>query len=202
MKTKQGVSASVVCGLVMIWMLCAARGAAAVDFQADVIQTMQGMEVTGTFYLQGNNSRTEMNIMGRNTCTISRLDKKIMWMVHPDEGFYIEMPLDPASPQSLRDEAAFAKVARKKKVGSETVNGFACDKFEITYNDPGVGVMTTWISKKLDFPVRTIFRGPMGEVHTEYKNIRTGAIDASLFELPAGLQKMSMPTMGGMPPSQ
>jgi hypothetical protein len=174
--------------------------ARAAEFQADMVQRSQGMEMKGKIYVKAKKSRVDMNMMGQQTQTISRLDKQTVWVVHPSQGFYMEMPVNPGSPELLGDDQALKKYASKKKVGSETVNGLKCDKYVITFHDQALGKMTTWISKKLEFPVKVIQQGPYGESTVEYYNIQTGNVQDSLFELPPGLQKMTMPNMGGMAP--
>lgn len=186
----------------MIGLVFMVGSALATDFQADMIQKTQGMEITGKIYVKGKKSRVDMNMMGQQTQTISRLDKNTVWIVQPNQGFYMEMPVNPGSPELIRDDAELKKYASKKKVGTETMNGHACDKYEIVYHDPNLGKMTTWVSKKLNFPVKVIQKGPQGESTVEYRNIQTGNVKDSLFELPPGLQKMEMPAMGGMRPNQ
>jgi hypothetical protein len=160
-----------------------------------MLQKTQGMEIQGKIYVKANKSRVDMDMMGQQTRTISRLDKKTVWVVHPNQGFYMEMPVNPGSPELLRDDAELQKYASKKKVGTETVNGHKCDKYEIVYHDASLGKMTTWISKKLNFPIKVLQKGPQGESTVEYRNIKTGNVPDSLFELPPGLQKMQMPMM-------
>ena len=186
----------------MIGLVFMIGSALAADFQADMIQQTQGMEIKGKIYVKGKKSRVDMNMMGQQTRTISRLDKQTVWIVQPNQGFYMEMPINPGSPELIGDDAELKKYASKKKVGSETVNGHKCDKYEIIYHDPNLGKMTTWVSKKLNFPVKIIQKGPQGESTVEYRNIQTGNVKDSLFELPPGLQKMEMPAMGGMRPNQ
>ena len=198
MRRQKRFSRQITC--VVIGLFLAAGTALAADFQAEMVQTTQGMEIKGKIYVKGNKSRVDMNMMGQQTQTISRLDKQTVWLVHPNQGFYMEMPVNPGSPELLRDDAELKKYASKKKVGTETVNGYKCDKYEITYHDASLGKMTTWISKKLNFPVKVIQKGPQGESTVEYRNIKTGNVPDSLFELPPGMQKMQMPGMGGMMP--
>jgi outer membrane lipoprotein-sorting protein len=58
--------------------------------------------------------------------------------------------------------------------------------------------MTQWFSKKLNFPIKMEMDGPSGHVTTEYKNIKENGLSSSLFEIPAGYQKMPMPAMPSM----
>ncbi|MBW1694323.1 MAG: DUF4412 domain-containing protein [Deltaproteobacteria bacterium] len=69
-----------------------------------------------------------------------------------------------------------------------------------------MGKMTQWISRKLNFPIKIIYHSPQGVMSTEYNNIQSSNVKESLFEVPQGFQKMSMPAMGsgmgGMMPKQ
>jgi outer membrane lipoprotein-sorting protein len=56
-----------------------------------------------------------------------------------------------------------------------------------------------WISEKLNFPIKTEMEGSSGSMSMEYKNIQEKKIPDSLFNVPAGYQKMSMPSMPKMP---
>jgi negative regulator of sigma E activity len=185
---------------ITIGLFLMAGSAWAADFQADVVQRTQGMELQGKIYVKAQKTRMDMNMMGRQTQTITRLDKHTVWVVNPGEGFYMEMPINPGSPEMFQDDKALEQYATKKKVGTETVNGQVCDKFDITYHDSNLGKMTAWVSQKLNFPIKMIQKGPYGESTVEYHNIQVGKVDDNLFELPAGLQKMAVPAMGGMMP--
>jgi hypothetical protein len=77
------------------------------------------------------------------------------------------------------------------KVGSDTVNGRSCVKYEAT-NKSG-DVTTFWIDPKLRFPIK----GKDKSSSWELRNIQEGAQPASLFEVPAGYTKFDMGNMGG-----
>ena len=65
------------------------------------------------------------------------------------------------------------------RIGSETVNGRDCDKYEVTNKNIK---STMWIDQKLSFPVKiqTAYGAPV-----EYTNIKEGAPDPSLFKAPS-----------------
>ena len=75
------------------------------------------------------------------------------------------------------------------KVGNETVNGRGTVKYEGT-NSSG-DANTVWLDPKLRFPVKWQGKNTSGEL----RNIQEGSQSASLFEVPAGYNKMDM---GGM----
>jgi negative regulator of sigma E activity len=104
-----------------------------------------------------------------------------------------EQNMAPPTPEEMQ------KIGDKKDLGEEKVNGYKCKKFRYTSKDPSVGTTTMWISKKLNFPIKTEMEGSSGPMSMEYKNIQEKELPDSLFEIPAGYQKMSMPSMPNMP---
>lgn len=87
-----------------------------------------------------------------------------------------------------------------KRLGTETVNGYKCDKYLITFNDKRMGTITQWFAKKLEYPIKMINKSEMmGEVVTELQNIKTGSIKDSLFKIPPGYVEMGQPQIPQMP---
>lgn len=107
---------------------------------------------------------------------------------------YFEMKAPKAG--VVTTDETLAQIADKKYVGTENLNGHECDKYEIIYHDRSLGKMIQWFSKELNYPVKMIHNGPHGESVVEYKNIRQDKIDSSLFRVPPGYQKMTLPGMG------
>ena len=180
----------------MICFLIHALAVHATDFQADVIQKIQGKDMKGKFFVKDKKYRLDLNMMGKRMSTITRMDKKVIWIVQHDNRMIIEMPAKTRSPQTFQFDEELKKIATKKKIGSEKMNGFDCDKYEIVYHDQKMGKATMWFSTKLNFPIKIVYHGPQGEMSTEYKNIKIGNVKDSLFEPPQGFQKMVMPAMG------
>jgi outer membrane lipoprotein-sorting protein len=129
-------------------------------------------------------------------------DSKMAYMLMTEQQMYMEFPTDANSPMTQRtpkwqdfkgDPCTFGnrQDATCKKVGTETVNGRSCDKWEIT--DKNGKKETLWIDQKLHFPIKSTD----GQVTTEFTNIKEGAQDASLFKVPAGYRKFDMGSMGG-----
>ena len=84
-----------------------------------------------------------------------------------------------------------------KNLGIEQVNGRSCDHWQIT--DKNGRVSNVWIDRKIHFPIKTV----SGDSTWELTNIKEGEPAASLFEIPAGYQKMDMGgVMQGMRPPQ
>jgi uncharacterized protein DUF4412 len=131
-------------------------------------------------------------------------DAKMAYMLMPDQQMYMEFPTNANNPMTQRqtqwqdfkgDPCTFDKEhsATCKKLGTETVNGRSCDKWEVTQKNGDKE--TLWIDQKLHFPVRVT----NGQNTTDFTNIKEGAQDASLFKVPAGYHKFDMGSMGQRP---
>ncbi len=185
-------------------VLCFAAWCAAAEFSADTVTKMGGMTMTGKVWRQGNKMRQEMDMGTMRHIIIVRPDKKATWMLDPKSKTYMEMPYNPkmSDPSMLKNEAELKKIAVKKKLGTEKVGGFVCDKFQLTFKDKARGTATVWVSKQLEWPLKTESKRPQGAVVTETKNIKVARQASSLFEIPKGYKKTTMPAhrgMGGMP---
>ncbi len=173
------------------------------QFSGDMQMTGHGgREVTGKMYFGGTRMRMDMSMMGgeRESVMIFDLPKQTTYMLMPQQNMYMEFaaqtggrrrgpnfsdmkPYDPNNP------CANEQGVTCKKLGTETVNGRTCDKWEFTGAN---GTRTTWIDQKLHFPIKN--QGAEGNTW-ELKNIKEGPQSASLFEIPSNYQKMDF---GGM----
>jgi len=184
--------------LFIIGLGTAAPGNAA-EFSADMIQKSPMGNTKGKVFVKGEKFRQEMNMGGKKQIMIFQKDKGVVWVLMPEQRMYMEISaggqqnMAPATPEEME------KMGDKKYLGKEKVNGYKCKKYRYTSNDPSVGTTTMWISKKLNFPIKTEMEGSSGPMSMEYKNIQEKKIPESLFKIPAGYQKMSMPSMPNMP---
>jgi len=163
----------------------------AAEFSADLIQKMGDDVKKGKFFVKGNMMRMEFE----EGITIMDMATGKTITLQPEEKMYIEMPAMGSTPTAADSDEELAKIATKKKIGTEKVNGYKCDKHLITYHDKEMGKMTQWYARKLNYPIKTVYHGPQGEMVTEYSNIKEGGVKDSLFEVPRGYRKMSMPGM-------
>ena len=179
----------VLCALVVF-----SNVASAAEFSADLIQKQGGVSTKGKVYIKGNKMRMEMETPAGTSVNLMDTETGLMQMLQPAQKMYFEMQA-PTTGVVQTDEA-LAKIADKKHVGTEKVNGHKCDKYELIYHDRSLGKTTQWFSKKLNYPIKTVYNGPQGEMVMEYKNIKEGKLDASLFKIPSGYHEMKMPGMG------
>jgi hypothetical protein len=183
-------------------VLLSGRGAGAQllpkPFSADQVKTTQGKTETAKVYVTQSAMRAEGVQDGRNYISIMRFDRKVLWSLMPDEKMYFEMPI-PAGAQAAAGMKEFMKGVQVKResLGSEKVGGFDCDKTRMTVTLQGTTSTTIqWTAKDLGGFVVKELDETTGDI-TEYKNIRPGPQDPSLFELPAGYKKMDMGGMAG-----
>lgn len=168
-----------------------------VEYSADSTMETQGMSVTSKIYHAENKDRMEMNVQGTNNIMINRMDKKLSWVLMPDQKAYMETSLEEGKKKSNDINSCQIE---QQPLGSETVNGFKATKSKIAMSCPDglkySGFM--WITKegimtKLDSVAKTD-RGDM-PFKMELKNLNIARQDPRLFEIPAGYQAFSM---GGM----
>jgi hypothetical protein len=155
---------------------------AAVEFSADLVIVPKGDEpMKGRIFVKGEKIRQETTDDDETQIMIIRPDKKVTWMITPGEKAYMEMPYQSTS--KTFEEWTAEKAKNAKSRGEETVSGMPCKKYEVIED----GEKTIlWISKEFPFPIK--IEDP--EMLVEYKNIKLGHLDDSLFELPAGYVKM------------
>ena len=153
--------------------------ALAAEFSAEMIQKMAGQTMTGKIYVKGTKMRIEMNTPGGPVVTIALPDVGKSLMLQTGSKMYMEMSIDASSSIPNMTETDCEKIADKNHLGSEKVNGYDCDKYEIVYHDSSMGKLTQWFSKRLNYPIKMIYKGPQGEVITEYKKIKEGSIKDS-----------------------
>ena len=187
-------------------LLVASGIASAAEFSADVTEKMGTTTMTGKMYVKGLMIRHDTVQGPRQGSAILRMDKKVVWILDPAQKTYMEMPtggkeLAYLSPDDVKATQALKKVATVKKLGRETVNGYPCDKYLLTYKDKSLGTQYQWVSQRLKVPIKVEQKGPKLEMLMEYRNIKEGRVPDSLFQIPAGYKKVSMPAMqrGRMP---
>ena len=165
----------------------------AADFCADMETKAKSGQVMviGKMCVKGKKSRHEMSQGGRTMIMINRPDKHIAWSLMPQSKQYMEVPISEEEMESQPESWNRDLKKKGKFLGKESVNGVECNKYEMTQDSEKV---TYWISRKDDIPIRIL----SDEMEVNYKNIRTGNISDSLFEIPAGYHKLNIPNIPGM----
>jgi hypothetical protein len=164
-----------------------------------VLSRKAGPPMTMHIYVDGNKRRTERDGAGGNI-VILRGDLNKRYILTPASKTYLEGALDPRMLESPADWAKRMNIVHEK-VGTEDVNGETCDKYSYTsgaptpatQNKPAMPAMRSmtgfiWIGQTSHMLVKSENAGSTAE----WKNIKVGAPDASLFELPADYKKQEI----------
>ncbi len=174
--------------------------ALAAEFSADLIIDNPEGKFAGKIYIKGDKIRKEFLKEDEKLVMILRLDKGVTWTLMPEDKMFMEIPgigkeaTDPEIEKKIKD------MAEKKSLGKEKVSGYVCEKYQYIYHDKSLGILTQWLSKRLNYPIKTEYKAPAYYMLTEYKSIKEERIPDSLFEIPSGYQKMQIPMMPGMSP--
>src|SRR3989338_5715788 len=125
---------------------------------------------------------------GRNIFIV-RYDKKLSYILYPDKNKYIEQE----DIKGIEEKEEMPKI-EKKKVGTETVDGHPCDKYEIkiTYKDGKSESGLFWEATDLDrFIIKSEMENADAKTVIEIKNVKLGSPSITLFEVPQGYVKAS-----------
>jgi hypothetical protein len=158
----------------------------AAEFSAKVITKAGAMAIPGKMYVKGEKARNEVQMAGHPSVQIMRPDKKLFWVIMPQQKAYMEMPFTQEHEQKMLKISEQEK-AKMKKIGTETVNGYK-GKSQKQF---------IWIAQKLGVPIKMVTED--GSFSMEYTDIKPEKLEDSLFEPPQGYRKMQIPVpMGSM----
>ena len=131
----------------------------------------------------------QMKAMGMDTMiSISRPDRKLVYLVYPGLHSYAEMPAPDATASA---DAADYKV-ETAELGKEIVAGHPCVKNQVTVTDKDgtKHASTVWNASDLkDFPVKIVTAERGQNATMLFKNISFNQPAASSFEAPDGFTK-------------
>ena len=174
-----------------------AAGPMSGSFSADVVTTSPAGSHTSKMFVKEGKTRMEVNGQDHEVTTIMRTDKKVIWMLMPGQKMYMEMPFDQKKADISSKMSDPEVQVDKKFLGNETVEGHPTKKYHITLTKKGKKETSGYLWEATDmnnFPVK--YQTEDRQITTVWKNVKMGGVNDSLFEVPAGYKKMSMP--GGM----
>lgn len=177
----------ILCTAVLLSVLFVS-GASAVELSADVIMKSQNGESASKMYIKADKFRAD--VQNQSRYHIVRQDRNVMWIVLPESKAYMEIRCRPPQ-NTIIEEKVLGEVSRRI-VGTEIVDGHPTVKYEITYEDDNrIKKIFQWMATDINFPVK--IAAIDGSWSNEYKNIRMGSVSDTLFEIPAGFEKMAIP---------
>jgi hypothetical protein len=177
-------------------------------FSADMTTVhTNGTKMTGKIYFSPPRMRIDMTSMGEqhgpfggNMSMIVDPPAQTSYMLMPQAQMYMQFRANDANGsmnqgmrnlQNLTQRGTCPEGTTCKKVGTETVNGRSCDRYENT--DKEGRHSTAWIDQKLHFPIRL----QETDSTTDFTNVREGPQDPSLFQVPAGYKPFDPRELGG-----
>jgi hypothetical protein len=179
-------------GLSVLVLLCiGVTYAFGLEYSAEIVNRSPAGTVTGKIYVADEKVRMEM----AGVTTISRADKKVVWVIMPEQGMYMEQPFDPEKMVGATEK--MPGEVERIPLGSDTFDGKRVEKYRIVYtSSAGRAVVIQWIEPSSQIPLKT--EAEDGSWSMEYHNLRLGRPDTSLFEVPGGMRKFVMPDVSDM----
>jgi hypothetical protein len=133
---------------------------------------------------------------GDQTIEIIRPDEKKIFAIDLDQrSFY----LPPWNSQAALLSDALGRSARRKLVGSETIAGQPCDKYQVTLPHTDAGGIYFWVAKNSGFPVQLLSEDsdPSRQVRIQWQDLKPGNQAPILFEPPIYFKQVERPSPTG-----
>jgi hypothetical protein len=180
------------------------ESAPASEFSADIIMKGDLMSAKGKVWVKGQKMRQAFGNEKEEIITIMDLDQGLNWVLMPQSKTYIKTKIETKGkgfrPQSFIGMQKGQTEAQVKLAATETLNGYECDKYLITFKDKKMGIMTQWFAVKLNYPIKMINKNDlMGEAVTELRNIAMGGVEDAFFRIPEGYKETPQPQVPEMP---
>lgn len=179
--------------VVMISVLGISAGAASAaekNYSADMVMRSGSETVSGKIYASGRLLRYEMGPM----ITITRVDRKISYVLMPDQKMYMEQPIDPMA--SVRAGVEEEGSVETVPMGAEEVEGRQAEKFKVVYTDSnGTSTIYQWFDGS-GLPIKV--EAEDGSWSVTYRNVVGGPQADELFEVPADYTSMAMPNIAAL----
>jgi len=158
-------------------------------------------------YARGK-ERDEMEVHGQRMTQILRHDKKLAWMLMPEQSAYMEVSYAKQAEYCNWPCMNIEKGKGITTLGREVVNGVETTKYKITCIDKNGNttdglfwVADNGVAVKMDFDT-LVKSGKRQHAIIELRNLKVANQDPSLFEIPTGYRKFDMsgmPLSGGAP---
>lgn len=167
--------------------------APAAEFSGQTLTRVRGVSVPGLIYVKDGKLRQEFNDEKGRTITILRTDKKVVWVILPGKGTYMEEPLQSQWPGQFIQIPPEAK-GKKRLLGKEKLAGYDTEKYEVVVTaKTGLEKQTFWVASKLGMPIKVEI--PSRKFSMEYRNIEERKVADRLFEIPQGNIKVTKPPL-------
>lgn len=170
-----------------------------VEFSAKVLRhdsTHQELPSSGKIYVGRGGIRTETSKNQQSVWMIFKPDKKIVWTLFPKQKMYMEraglflewppLPEDENSP--CRSTSFLCKKTGMKRIHGRSVIHWRID---LVGKKKNTFYAQLWVDPRLNIAIRETYADGLT---VEMRQIREAPQAASLFELPEGYEKVTLPT--------
>lgn len=162
------------------------------EFSATMMVKDAAKVMPGKIYVHDGKMRQEFVDERGQTITIVRPDLKVVYVILPLQGTYIELPLMHKLPGQFLQIPP--RALGKHRVGEERLNGYDTEKYEVSVPiGRRLEKQTYWVAPKLGLPIKMECRER--QFSLEYKSIKEAKVPDRLFALPPGLKKLN--SLGG-----
>jgi hypothetical protein len=159
------------------------------EFSAEQATITRSTTEVSALHYRPDRWRLEVKGKGHSDIAIFRLDKKLIWILLPNDKRYMQAVL---APEDLPLPGRIPGEIDRSVVGQEDVEGFVCDKVVVRYSKGDETCeMIFWVSRKLGVPLRS--EAPDLGWKTEVQKIQLGPQPDSLFEIPADYEFFDPP---------
>ncbi len=168
-----------------------------VDYSGYSVMETGEAAIQGKVYYSHGKLRQEMDMGGMKQIIITRMDKKVVWTLMPAQTIYVELPM---SALEGKGEDITDMDVEQTVAGKEIVNGVLTTKYNVRAERKDGTRLDgyTWLTKdgilmKADLTAKDSSNNT--RIKMELKDLKVGRQDPSLFEVPAGYNKLGT---GGM----
>ena len=178
-----GIFAVMVCLVLMAGRMMAA------EFSADMTETQGETVKKGKLYVKGAKYSMFLEENGEPLRVLVDNEKKKTVVVIMSAKEFREIPSDHMMSimnDPFQGYIYAASMGEEKNEGTETVNGYECDKYTVTIQD--ADVISKWVAKKLDFPIKILAYGN-GDKVMELSNISESPVEQANLEIPEGFTR-------------
>lgn len=159
--------------------------AGAFGFSADVVSYHGKETLLSKIFVAGDKMRVE----SAGTVSITRLDKKVVWLLMPTEKMYMEQDIRLQNIVPSADP--LPGELDRTLLGSEPVNGVPANKYRITLRlENEKQSYLEWLAVDSGMPLRMAAED--GKWVQEFRNLKNEEPAAGLFEIPAGYKIFGM----------
>ncbi len=168
-----------------------------IAYKYDTVMTAPGESaITAKLWLKEDKMRWEGVYEGKNVVYLIDQSKQATYLYIPAQKMAMKMNFGEAQEtvgESPTEQSGSIEQYNPTTLGTEVIDGKTCLVIEYANE---AGKTKIWVWTKYGIPIRTETVTAKGTAVIEIKNIEFGDISDSMFELPAGVQPITIPNFG------